>query len=199
MQNFCFWQLSIQILWRRRCRRVVDLKLPILQCFDNHEQTICPKPQVAVSPSSAAKPATTRARKGRSEATNRNMDFSHLLAWPNRALGMMEHSSDFGALYRRRLGKVSQHGSTWPKGINMRKKILCRWAAGPANKKQTAQNQCNVSFHLKRENFSWMCFILYEQNAFATLFTGCFACLLNEAIRPGLNVAFYMRRSELPS
>ena len=29
MQNFCFWQLSMQILWRRRCSRVVDLKLPI--------------------------------------------------------------------------------------------------------------------------------------------------------------------------
>ena len=29
MQNFCFCQLSMQILWRRRCSRVVDLKLPI--------------------------------------------------------------------------------------------------------------------------------------------------------------------------
>ena len=29
VQNFCFCQLSMQILWRRRCSRVVDLKLPI--------------------------------------------------------------------------------------------------------------------------------------------------------------------------
>ena len=29
VQNFCFWQLSMQILWRRCCSRVVDLKLPI--------------------------------------------------------------------------------------------------------------------------------------------------------------------------
>ena len=29
MQNFCFCQLSMQILGRRRCSRVVDLKLPI--------------------------------------------------------------------------------------------------------------------------------------------------------------------------
>ena len=29
MQNFCFCQLSMQIWWRRRCSRVVDLKLPI--------------------------------------------------------------------------------------------------------------------------------------------------------------------------
>ena len=28
MQNFCFCQLSMQILWRCRCSRVVDLKLP---------------------------------------------------------------------------------------------------------------------------------------------------------------------------
>ena len=28
VQNFCFCQLSMQILWRRRCSRVVDLKLP---------------------------------------------------------------------------------------------------------------------------------------------------------------------------
>ena len=28
MRNFCFCQLSMQILWRRRCSRVVDLKLP---------------------------------------------------------------------------------------------------------------------------------------------------------------------------
>ena len=28
MQNFCCCQLSMQILWRRRCSRVVDLKLP---------------------------------------------------------------------------------------------------------------------------------------------------------------------------
>ena len=28
VQSFCFWQLSMQILWRRRCSRVVDLKLP---------------------------------------------------------------------------------------------------------------------------------------------------------------------------
>ena len=32
VQNFCFCQLSMQILWRRRCSRVVDLKLPILKC-----------------------------------------------------------------------------------------------------------------------------------------------------------------------
>ena len=29
VQNFCFCQLSMLILWRRRCSRVVDLKLPI--------------------------------------------------------------------------------------------------------------------------------------------------------------------------
>ena len=29
VQNFCFCELSMQILWRRRCSRVVDLKLPI--------------------------------------------------------------------------------------------------------------------------------------------------------------------------
>ena len=28
VQNLCFCQLSMQILWRRRCSRVVDLKLP---------------------------------------------------------------------------------------------------------------------------------------------------------------------------
>ena len=28
VQNFCFCQLSMQILWRRRYGRVVDLKLP---------------------------------------------------------------------------------------------------------------------------------------------------------------------------
>jgi len=28
VQKFCFCQLSMQILWRRRCSRVVDLKLP---------------------------------------------------------------------------------------------------------------------------------------------------------------------------
>ena len=28
VQNFCFGQLSMQILWRHRCARVVDLKLP---------------------------------------------------------------------------------------------------------------------------------------------------------------------------
>ena len=28
VQNFCFWQLIMQILWPRRCGRVVDLKLP---------------------------------------------------------------------------------------------------------------------------------------------------------------------------
>ena len=28
VQNFCFWQLRMQILWRRRCSCVVDLKLP---------------------------------------------------------------------------------------------------------------------------------------------------------------------------
>ena len=28
LHNFCFWQLIMQILWRRRCGRVVDLKLP---------------------------------------------------------------------------------------------------------------------------------------------------------------------------
>ena len=27
VQNFCFCQLSMQMLWRRRCSRVVDLKL----------------------------------------------------------------------------------------------------------------------------------------------------------------------------
>ena len=32
VQNFCFCQLSMQILWRRRCSRVVDLKLPNV-CF----------------------------------------------------------------------------------------------------------------------------------------------------------------------
>ena len=31
MQNFCFCQLSMQILWRRRCSRVVDLKLPTVK------------------------------------------------------------------------------------------------------------------------------------------------------------------------
>ena len=34
MQNFCFCQLSMQILWRRRCSRVVDLKLPISAPID---------------------------------------------------------------------------------------------------------------------------------------------------------------------
>ena len=29
VQNFCFCQLGMQILWRRRCSRVVDLKLPM--------------------------------------------------------------------------------------------------------------------------------------------------------------------------
>jgi len=28
MQNFCFRQLSMQILWSRHCSRVVELKLP---------------------------------------------------------------------------------------------------------------------------------------------------------------------------
>ena len=28
LQNFCFCQLSMQILWRRRYSRAVDLKLP---------------------------------------------------------------------------------------------------------------------------------------------------------------------------
>ena len=28
VQNFCFCQLSMQILWRRCCSRAVDLKLP---------------------------------------------------------------------------------------------------------------------------------------------------------------------------
>ena len=28
VQKFCFCQLSMQIFWRRRCSRVVDLKLP---------------------------------------------------------------------------------------------------------------------------------------------------------------------------
>ena len=28
MQSFCFCELSMQILWRRRCSRVVDLNLP---------------------------------------------------------------------------------------------------------------------------------------------------------------------------
>ena len=31
MQNFCLRQLSMQILLRRRCSRVVDLKLPIIK------------------------------------------------------------------------------------------------------------------------------------------------------------------------
>ena len=31
VQNFCFCHLSMQILWRRRCSRVVDLKLPDVQ------------------------------------------------------------------------------------------------------------------------------------------------------------------------
>ena len=31
MQNFCFCQLNMQILWRRGCSRVVDLKLPIIK------------------------------------------------------------------------------------------------------------------------------------------------------------------------
>ena len=31
MQNFCFCQLSMHILWRRRYGRVVDLKLPIVE------------------------------------------------------------------------------------------------------------------------------------------------------------------------
>ena len=30
VQNFCFCQLNMQILWRRRCSRVVDLKLSSL-------------------------------------------------------------------------------------------------------------------------------------------------------------------------
>ena len=37
MQNFCFCQLSMQILWRRRCSRVVDLKLPIMREEDDEE------------------------------------------------------------------------------------------------------------------------------------------------------------------
>ena len=37
MQNFCFCQLSMQILWRRRCSRVDDLKLP-----NRHWQTRLP-------------------------------------------------------------------------------------------------------------------------------------------------------------
>ena len=32
VQNFCFCQLSMQILGRRRCSRVVDLKLPRILC-----------------------------------------------------------------------------------------------------------------------------------------------------------------------
>ena len=38
VQNFCFCQLSMQILWRRRCSRVVDLKLPIISARDTTEQ-----------------------------------------------------------------------------------------------------------------------------------------------------------------
>ena len=36
MQNFCFCQLSMQILWRRRCSRVVDLKLPNMKISRRH-------------------------------------------------------------------------------------------------------------------------------------------------------------------
>ena len=38
MQNFCFCQLSMQILWRRRCSRVVDLKLPIILANKNQTE-----------------------------------------------------------------------------------------------------------------------------------------------------------------
>ena len=34
VQNFCFSQLSMQILWRCRCSRVVDLKLLIFSTLD---------------------------------------------------------------------------------------------------------------------------------------------------------------------
>ena len=38
VQNFCFSQLSMQILWRRHCSRVVDLKPLIIhqtRCFNS--------------------------------------------------------------------------------------------------------------------------------------------------------------------
>ena len=45
MQNFCFCQLSMQIFWRRRCSRVVDLKLPIREFTQprRHRQQECHK------------------------------------------------------------------------------------------------------------------------------------------------------------
>ena len=39
VQNFCFCQLSMQILWRRRCSRVVDLKLPASASPETEDST----------------------------------------------------------------------------------------------------------------------------------------------------------------
>ena len=64
MQNFCFRQLSMQILWRRRYGRVVDLKLPTT--VNTRPWRDCDKPKSLISqPSLKIKGSRTVGQKKR--------------------------------------------------------------------------------------------------------------------------------------
>ena len=80
MQNFCFRQLSMQILWRRRYGRVVDLKLPTT--VNTRPWRDCDKPKSLISQPSLikdkGKPNGGTKKTGQNEETQAKFKFIYL-------------------------------------------------------------------------------------------------------------------------